>query len=381
MARYDNLFQPIQVGPVVISNRIVRSAHGTLLHGEVLIAYHEARARGGWACRPWRRPASIRPCIGTNIGCVGQLMSRGVLSCVVNVAAAREDKVSFEPEDRAARPRRILVVGGGPAGLEAARTLALRGHDVELHEATSRLGGQVALAAAAPHRADVGQITRWLEGEIETLGVKVRLNSLVDVETVRAVAPHEVILAAGASPRRDGFQLARPAEPIPGHDLPHVHDSWALFGVGARPRIEGPAVVFDDTGSFEAISAADVLLAAGVPVTLVSRLEKMGESLPYPPVTAGAARERLMAGDFDFIGGHYLRAITPDAVEIGVLYTDRVRRLPAGTVVLVGFNAPNRDLADALAAHGRAVHLVGDVLGGSGIMTAIHGAAELGRRL
>jgi 2,4-dienoyl-CoA reductase-like NADH-dependent reductase (Old Yellow Enzyme family) len=324
---------------------------------------------------------TIRPCIGTNIGCVGQLMSRGVLSCVVNIAAAREDKVSFEPQDRAARPRRMLVVGGGPAGLEAARTLALRGHDVELHEATSRLGGQVALAAAAPHRADVGQITRWLESEIETLGVKVRLNSLVDADVVGALAPDEVIVATGASPRRDGFQLARPAEPIAGHDLPHVHDSWALFGVGARPRIEGAAVVFDDTGSFEAISAADVLLAAGVPVTLVSRLEKMGESLPYPPVTVAAARERLMAGQFDFIGGHYLRAITPGEVEIGVLHTDRVRRLPARTVVLVGFNAPNRELADALAAQGRAVHLIGDVLGGNGIMTAIHGAAELGRSL
>jgi hypothetical protein len=107
----------------------------------------------------------------------------------------------------------------------------------------------------------------------------------------------------------------------------------------------------------------------------------MGESLPYPPVTVAAARERLMTGAFDFIGGHYLRAITPDTVEIGVLHTDRIRCLPARTVVLVGFNVPNRDLADTLAAQGRAVHLIGDVLGGNGIMTAIHGAAELGRRL
>ncbi|MDB5482450.1 MAG: fadH [Caulobacteraceae bacterium] len=323
----------------------------------------------------------IRPCIGTNIGCVGQLMSRGVLSCVVNIAAAREDKVAFEPEGRAARPKRILIAGGGPAGLEAARTLALRGHAVELHEATGRLGGQVALAAAAPRRADVGQITRWLESELEALQAPVHLNSFVDLDLVRALDPDEVIVATGAQPRRDGFQLARPAEPIPGHDLPHVHDSWSLFGVGGRVRIEGPAVVFDDTGTFEALSAADVLLAAGVPVTLVSRLEKLGESLPYPPVTVGAARERLMAGNFDFIGGHYLRAITPDAVEIGVLYTERARRLPARIVVLVGFNAPNRDLANALAAQGRPAHLIGDVLGGNGIMTAIHGAAELARRL
>ena len=323
----------------------------------------------------------IRPCVGTNMGCVGQLMTRGVLSCVVNPAAAIEDRMSFEPEGRAERSKHILIVGGGVAGLEAARTLALRGHRVELHEASGRLGGQVALAGAAPRRADVAQITRWLEDEIATLGVEVKFNAPVDVETVLALGADEVVIATGATPRTDGFQVAQPSAPIPGHDLPHVIDPWSLFGVGARPLITGPAVVFDDTGTFEALSVADALLAAGVKVTLISRFEKMGEALPYPPVTVGAARERLMSGEFDFLGGRYLRRITPDAVEAGVLFTDRADAIPARTVALVGFNTPNRDLADALAARGVATHLIGDVLGAGGMMNAIHGAVELGRRL
>lgn len=323
----------------------------------------------------------IRPCVGTNMGCVGQLMARGVLSCVVNVAAAQESRVSFEPHDRVSVPKRIVVVGGGPAGLEAARTLALRGHRVSLYEATKRLGGQVLLAAAAPHRADVGQITRWLESEIETLGVDVHLNAPMDADAVAALAPDAVVVATGATPRGEGFQLAQPAVPVPGHDLPHVHDAWSLFGVDGKPDIVGPALVFDDTGTFEAISVADVLLQAGVAVTMVSRLEKLGENLPYPPVTVGAARERLMSGAFDFIGGHYLRNITPEAVEIGVLFTDRVRTVPARTVVLVGFNVPNRELADELQARGVEVHLAGDVLGRNSMMTAIHGGADVGRRL
>jgi 2,4-dienoyl-CoA reductase-like NADH-dependent reductase (Old Yellow Enzyme family) len=327
----------------------------------------------------------IRPCVGTNMGCVGQLMTRGVLSCVVNVAAAQESRVSFEPEDRAAVPRKILVVGGGPAGLEAARTLALRGHRVTLHEATRRLGGQVLLAAAAPHRADVGQIVRWQAAELETLGVEVRLESPVDADLIAALPAHArpdaVVVATGASPRSDGMQVAQPAEPIPGHDLPHVHHAWSLFGVDRRPTIVGPALVFDDTGNFDAISATDVLLQAGVAVTMVSRFDKLGESLPHPPVTVGAARERLLGGQFDFIGGHYLRRITADAVEIGVLFTDRVRTIPARTVILVGFNEPNRLLADELAARGIEVHLAGDVLGRNGMMTAIHGGAAIGRRL
>jgi hypothetical protein len=110
-------------------------------------------------------------------------------------------------------------------------------------------------------------------------------------------------------------------------------------------------------------------------------MEQLGQNVPFPPVTVAAARERLMSGDFDFVGGHYLRAIRPGEVEIGVLFTDRARRLPAATVVLVSFNAPNRALAEDLAARGIACHLIGDVAGRSSMMSAIHGAASIARVL
>lgn len=372
--------------PTIVVGRIMTLDHASAIveAGEAdlvsmvraLIADPElvAKARRGEEQR-------IRPCIGTNMGCVGRLMTRGSISCVVNIAAAREAKTPFEPADRANPPRTVLVVGGGPAGLEAARTAALRGHAVQLHEAGRRLGGQVALAAQAPHRADVGAITAWLAEEVQALGVDVRLGSALDADGVAAIGADEVILATGASPRSDGFQVSTPAEPIPGHDLPHVHESWSLFGVGAKPSIDGPAVIFDDTGAFEAISAADVLLKAGVHVTLVSRLEQLGQNVPFPPVTVAAARERLMSGDFDFLGGHYLRAIRPGEVEVGVLFTPRVRVIPAKTVILVSFNEPNRALAEDLAGRGIACHLVGDVRGRNTIMDAIHDAASVARRI
>jgi hypothetical protein len=325
----------------------------------------------------------VRPCIGSNMGCVGQLMSTGVLSCVVNVAAAQETTVSFDPPGPASERKKVLVVGGGPAGLEAARTAALRGHEVHLYEATRRLGGQVAIAATAPHRSDVGAITEWLTSEIERLGVTIRLATMVDPDVVAELAPDEVILATGVSPRTDGFQLSTPVHPVPGHDLPHVFTSWDVFGFGGRANLVGPALVYDDTGTFEAISVCDALLEAGLAVTLVGRHEAIGATLPYPPATVAAARERLMSGTFDFVGGHHLREIRTGSVDIGVLFTDRVRTIEAATVVIVTYGHPNRDLGEYLAMEGGPwrVRSVGDATGTNGILPAIHQAAALARTI
>ncbi|MDX1580746.1 MAG: hypothetical protein R3360_03880, partial [Alphaproteobacteria bacterium] len=262
--------------------------------------------------------------------------------------------------------------------------LAVGGQDVERAGWEEHRGLQDVShreAARLFHRADLGTITSWLADELESLQVEVHLNSMVDADKVREIGPDEVIVATGARPRDDGFQVSQPGETIPGYDLPHVFDAWSLFGVGDPPKIEGPVVIFDDTGSYEALSAADVLRERGVPVTLVSRFEVMGAAMPFPPVTVEATRERLMEGDFQFIGGHYLRAIRDDEVEIGVLFTDRSRTVPAKTVILAGVNEPNRELPEELEGAGIPLHLIGDVRGTRDMQNAIHGAAELARAI
>ncbi len=327
------------------------------------------------------REHEIRPCIGSSMGCVAQLMTTGRLQCVVNVAAGRETTVPFETPAPADTLKKVLVIGGGPAGLEAARTAALRGHDVHLYELTNQLGGQVRIAASAPHRSDLEAITRWLADEVERLGVHVHLRTPVDPDVVREAEPDEVIVATGSTPRRDGFQLSTPSIPVPGAQLPHVFTSWDVLGFGGRATVGSTAVVYDDTGTFEAISTADVLVAAGASVTVISRMEQVGANVPYPPATVEASRERLFAARVRFVPAMALREITPTEVVVRGIGNDVVDTYPADTVVIVSYHEPNRDLADHLEGQGFNVHLVGDVTGTANIQAAIHGASALARRL
>ena len=333
-----------------------------------------AKARAG-------REAEIRPCIGTSMGCVAQLMLTGRLSCVVNIAAGKETSVTFETPAPAGKIKKVLVVGGGPGGLEAARTSALRGHEVHVYDMAAQLGGQVRMAASAPHRADLEAITRWLADECVRLGVHVHLRTPVDPELVIEAAPDEVVIATGSTPRRDGFQLSSPSRPVPGAGLAHVFTSWDVLGFGGRATVGSTAVVFDDTGTFEAISVADTLVAAGATVTIVSRLEQLGANIPYPPATVEASRERLFGAGVGFVPTMALREITTTEVVARGLGNEAERRLPADTVVIVSYHEPNRDLADLLEGQSFGVHLVGDVNGTNTILAAIHGAAAVARRL
>ena len=379
--------------PTIVTGRITTLDHAehliksgvadlvSIVRGMIADPELVAKARGG-------RESEIRPCIGTSVGCVARFMVAGKMRCVVNAAAGQETSVPFEPADRAVQPKRVLVAGGGPSGLEAARTAALRGHEVVLYEMTGELGGQVRMAASVPPRSDLGAITAHLADELSRLGVTVKLRSPVDPDVVADERPDELIIATGTAPRR-GFQISAPSRPIPGADLPHVYTSWEVLGYGGRAAIGQSAVVYDDTGTFEAVSVCDALMAAGAEVTFLSRHEQLGASIPYPPATVEASRERLFCGPFSFTPAVALRAITPEAVVTRDLGTYTERRFEADTVVIVSYHHCNRELADHLRAEMSdqpitppfKMHLVGDVNGTNSIMAAIHAGARVGREL
>jgi 2,4-dienoyl-CoA reductase-like NADH-dependent reductase (Old Yellow Enzyme family) len=306
------------------------------------------------------RADEIRPCIACNQACYGGVSTGGRMGCVVNPAVGFERTLSEDLIIPAASPRTVLVVGGGPAGLEAARIAALCGHDVTLAEASSRLGGAVNAARRSPRFALLGDIVDWLEGAVDRAGVRVELDAFVSAGDVARYGADTVIVATGSTPRLDGLQPAYPVEPARGADQAHVRSSNALL-TGGLPPGAGTALVLDTVGHFEAITVAEFLVGEGVAVTYVTSLPSFGGVPVLSSQRDVPALEFLYRGDFTLLTRHHLVDIRPSSCLVRPLQASRTQEVPADVVVLVTPNEPRRGLYDELAAAADAdLHLIGD---------------------
>jgi hypothetical protein len=320
-----------------------------------------AKTRAGHADR-------VRPCIACNQGCAGGMARTGRIGCAVNPAAGFEVSLDEANVPPSASPRKVLVIGGGPAGMEAARTAALAGHRVTLMEAMQDLGGTINIAKRAPRLHTVGDIGWWLEAELARLGVVVRLNSYVEPDDVLAESPDAVIIATGSLPRMDGFQLSDPGEPAIGVDWPHVLSSHDLLAGGRQPG--NTALLLDNVGHVETLGVLDHLLAHGVATTLVTNQSAL---MPYVDTTlrVNAALERGSNGTLDVLTRHHLVEITPGTCRVRAIHGRKERLIPAETVILVTPNLPVQSLFDDLRDRLPDVLLVGDAAGPRDIQAAI----------
>jgi 2,4-dienoyl-CoA reductase-like NADH-dependent reductase (Old Yellow Enzyme family)/thioredoxin reductase len=325
------------------------------------------------------RKQDVRPCIGCNEGCVGRRMAVGAAvgqtGCTVNPEAGFE--YVAEPLGKADEPREVVVVGAGPAGLEAARTAALRGHRVRVYEAADRAGGVVSSARRAPYRHELGVICDWLTDELGRLDVPIELGRELRADEVIALEPDVVIAATGARERRDGIQRMRPALRVEGVELDHVATPVDVLDGRATGRWH--AVVFDDLGNYQAVGAAEYLLDAGVAVTFATSFEGFAPDL-FRSFQRDAAAARL--GRFEnyrLLTRTSIEKITPEAVTMRRLDGGAVIEQAADLVVLATGYDPAVELHEALAERGVDVRPAGDAVAPLLLPHAIASGREVGR--
>ncbi|WP_353474707.1 N-methyl-L-proline N-demethylase HpbA [Salipiger sp. H15] len=202
------------------------------------------------------REDDIRPCVGANY-CLDRIYQGGMALCLHNPSTGREIEMPHAIEKAEAR-KRVTIVGAGPAGLEAARVAAERGHAVTVFEAADQPGGQIRLTALQERRREMSSIVAWRFDQCQKKGVSFRFNTFADAEEVCATEPDEVIIATGGLPHVEVLGA--------GNDL--VVSAWDILSGDARPGQN--VLVFDDAGDHAGLQAADVISATGARVEIVT---------------------------------------------------------------------------------------------------------------
>ncbi len=354
--------QSLERTPVFAVHRILlpEEAEGILQRGEAdaVTLVRALIADPEWASKAMAgRTETIRRCTGVNQGCYGNLTQGLPVTCVTNPAVGREEQLGHGTLVAASRRRRVVVVGAGPGGLEAAWVAAARGHEVVLLERSERPGGKILLAARLPGRAEIADLAVWRIGECERRGVELRLGHDATVESVLAFEPDAVIVATGGRPTRDAPSKVHPM-PIPGADQPHVHDHEAALldpeSLGRR------VVVLDAIGFIEAIGLAELLASSGRDVTLVTPL---AAPLALDRETAAYALGRAVQAGVRYRPSTALVAIGErDVTLLDVLARRTETIADVDDVVIRTHGAPCDDLYFALRGRVPELRRIGDAV-------------------
>jgi len=203
-----------------------------------------------------KREEEIRPCVGANY-CLDRIYQGGAAYCIHNAATGRETTM---PHDipRAALPRKVVIIGTGPAGLEAARVAGERGHRVKVFEAADRPGGQIRLTAQSERRREMISIIDWRMAQCDRLGVEFAFNTWAEADTVLAEEPDVVIVATGGLPHTEILSQ--------GNDL--TVSTWDIISGDVKPGRQ--VLIFDDAGDHAALQAAEVIARSGAQVEIVT---------------------------------------------------------------------------------------------------------------
>ena len=301
----------------------------------------------------------VRSCIGCNQGCLANLPLQGSMACAINVAAGLEGELSEDLITKAPKQKRVIVVGGGPAGLEAARIAATRGHKVTLLEASTALGGMINIAAKCPTRHGIRDVTVWQEAEIYHLGVDVRLSTFAEPQDILAEKPDAVIIATGSTPRMDGIVQSHPGSPVINFDAAKPLSSIDLL-MGHGDYAGKSALVIDDAGHWEGIGAAEHLINQGAEVHFVTRHVMFGHNVIFTSNVDPALERMNRNGKFHLYIQHRVVRIDKGTARIEPTYGGTFHSVRADVTVFVSVNHANRDLYEPLRGRVTELHVVGD---------------------
>lgn len=309
---------------------------------------------------------AIRPCIKC-ANCIHTTLASGAPLCSANPAAMQEQRYGIPVP---LKKKKVLVVGGGVAGMEAARTAKLAGHEVELYEKSDSLGGHLIEAGSHPFKSGIADLNKWYQRELKVLDIPVHLGTALDSEQIKALGTEVVILATGS----DHF-----IPPIPGHD----HEKSVICYDVLMGKAElGQKVVVVGGGLTGSELAYDLASYEHKDVTLVEGLDDILSSGPVVPTAVNQMlRELLDYKKVNIVTGNFISAVNDNGAVIRDRVTGEEKTIEADNVVFAVGLKPKKSMAAELLGSGIEVYQVGDGSYVGNIRTAVADAYEVARKL
>ena len=364
--------------PVVSGGRILSAAYGDQLieDGKVDMIFV---ARSVIADPEWPnksrdgRNAEIRSCIGDLEGCFMRSCIGQPVGCTVNPEIGSEHLPPLAP---AARCKRVVVAGGGPAGLQAALVAAQRGHTVSVLEKSGQLGGHVTLQAKLPGLEDLGEVIRWLRLQLDKLGVDIRLDTEATPELLRDLGAEAVVIATGARYARNGVSKNQ-LTAIPGVDYAHVLTPEDLLLDHAR--IGKRIVVYDNTAYEVGPGIAELLADQGKEVFFVTI--DSGMAMSVTEIGINKLLSKRLLPKVTFLPQTAIVAIDPANVTVENVFTGARQVIDSvDNTIMVTSKPPEEGLFHALQGSGLELHLIGDAREARWSVFATDEAIKDGRR-